>query len=190
MCCGRRILRRKCPKRTKNEVWDKIFSGWWHLKKPWMDSEGFFPWNSVRLLFVNKHKIEDASKWCCRRTVLVNLLGTMIIKSCVASLWSYERTSPSKQTKFGTVIILFAFLAPIECSSHVANGNPSVHRKSLVKTDCRWDLNKASPLRHFLSQPHKNPKHRGSKQGQTKAVNDLKKLVWGKTQLNKERPIN
>ena len=172
MCCGKRILKRHVQQRTKNEVWKKSSS----LKNPWkrmmtlkefMDRfRGIFSRKLWRFLFlsffffffVNKYKIEeDTPNWCCRRTLLLNLLGRVIVRKYVTFLRRHLLASKLNLSKRITVSALAVFLAVLKVLLTQLTGIPRC-TESLVKTDRGWDLNKTSLVTRFLSEPHKNPK--------------------------------
>lgn len=144
--------------------WKILEKGWWHWKNSWTDSEGFFPESCedffffLFFFFVNKYKIEeDTPNWCCRRTLLLNLLGRVIVRKYVTFLRRHLLASKLNLSKRITVSALAVFLAVLKVLLTQLTGIPRC-TESLVKTDRGWDLNKTSLVTRFLSEPHKNPK--------------------------------
>lgn len=89
-----------------------------------------FSWKLWRLFLVNKHKIEeDTPNWCCRRTLLLNLLGRVIIRKYVTFLWRHLLPSKLNLSK-RFIISALSHSGSLESSSHVADRYSQVHRKS------------------------------------------------------------
>lgn len=125
---------------AKNKEWglDQDFLRIMTLKEFMDRFRGIFPECCEDFFLVNKYKIEeDAPNWCCRRTLLLNLLGRVIIRKYVTFLWRHLLPSKLNLSKRFIVSALLNSGSP-ESSFHIAGWYPQVHRKSCENRLWMW----------------------------------------------------